>query len=97
MAYTEDLDDYGPNRCAICPKTVRGYTGRVPHYFCTDCYAAHSAAIVAAEPWVVYVIGQEKNRRKRRTSAYRAQRVPSFVNLDAVSALSCAPIYAPKQ
>jgi hypothetical protein len=60
------------NQCAICLKVISQGTSNVPFYFCTGCYETHRAAIDANDPWLRYLLNQEKQRRKRRNRRLKA-------------------------
>ncbi len=54
------------NQCAICGVTVNGRINGVPRYYCGECFNVWEAEILSKAPWLVYLLGIEKGRRKAR-------------------------------
>lgn len=76
MALLEDA-----NACAVCGRPVSGYAGGVPVYFCPHCYEEYKAEILARTPWVRWMLGVEKARRKRRNRLLKGPGLPICVPL----------------
>lgn len=61
MALLEDM-----NKCCICECELHKHVGGVPAYYCSRCFEAHKADILANLDWVRFLVNLEKQRRKRR-------------------------------
>jgi hypothetical protein len=68
-----------PNVCAICGAAVSGYVGGVPVYFCPKCFEAFGGDILAKAKWIVFLLGEEKARRKRRNRLIKSVGLPVFI------------------
>lgn len=69
-----------PNCCAICEHPVSGHAGLVPVYFCVTCFGRYKEAILTRAPWVLWLLANEKARRKRRNRLIKTTGLPVKTN-----------------
>ncbi|HMO58363.1 MAG TPA: hypothetical protein PKC19_13445 [Roseiflexaceae bacterium] len=75
MALLEEV-----NVCALCQRPVRGYVEGVPVYFCPRCFGDNRDAIIFRAAWAVFLLNDEKARRKRRNRLLSGPGLPTFTN-----------------
>jgi hypothetical protein len=67
-----------PNVCALCGRPVSGYVDGVPVYLCPHCYKVWGPEFVTKVAWAVFLLNEEKARRKRRNRVLAKGGLPTF-------------------